>query len=55
MSERITHVRKPNRYSSYDAISHYGQLQPNGTVEVYEREGFIAYLEKTGQRVRLPI
>ena len=50
MSERITHVRKPNRYSSYDAISHYGQLQPNGTVEVYEREGFIVYLEKTGQR-----
>lgn len=50
MSERITHVRKPDRDNRHEAISHYGQRQPDGTVERYEREAFIAYLEKTGQR-----
>ena len=50
MSERITHVRKPDRYSKHETISHYRQLQSNGTVAVYERESFIAYLEKTSQR-----
>ncbi len=50
MAERITHVRKPDRYSSHEAISHYGQRQPDGSVDVYEREAFIAYLENHGER-----
>lgn len=44
MSERITHIRKPDRDNRNEAITHYGQRQPNGTVDVYEREAFIKYL-----------
>ena len=50
MSERITHVRKPNRYSSYEAISHYGQKQSNGLIRVIERETFIADLKRRNER-----
>lgn len=44
MSQRITHIRKPDRYSTHEAISHYGQRQPNGTIVVHERETFIKLL-----------
>jgi hypothetical protein len=50
MSQRITHIRKPNRNSPHEAISHYGQRQPNGTVEVYEREAFIQFLINNSQQ-----
>lgn len=50
MSERITHIRKPDRYNRHEAISHYGQRQPNGKVEVYEREAFIKYLISHNER-----
>ena len=50
MSERITHIRKPDRDDRHEAISHYGQLQPNGTVDVYEREAFIKYLTDHGEK-----
>lgn len=50
MSERITHVRKPDRNSGHEAISHYGQLQVNGLVKVTERETFIADLKRRGEK-----
>ncbi len=50
MSQRITNVRKPDRYSSHEAISHYGQRQSDGFVAVYERSAFIARLEQNGER-----
>lgn len=50
MSQRITHVRKPDRYSSHDAISHYGQKKADGSIDIYEREAFIAYLEKYNEK-----
>lgn len=48
MSERITHIRKPDRDDRHEAISHYGQRQPNGTVDVFEREAFVKYLTDHG-------
>jgi hypothetical protein len=50
MSERITHIRKPDRDNRHEAIVAYGQQQSNGTVEVYEREAFIDYLIKHNER-----
>ncbi len=44
MSQRITHIRKPDRDNRHEAISHYGQRQSNGTVAVQEREAFIQNL-----------
>jgi len=45
MSARITHIRKPDRDNRFEAISHYGQLQKDGKVHIFEREWFIDWLK----------
>jgi hypothetical protein len=45
MSIQITHVRKQDRGSKHEAISHYGCPNKDGTLGIHERESFIKWLE----------
>jgi len=46
MAIRITHIRKPDRDSRYEAISHYGTHDTqSGNFQTFEREWFIHWLE----------
>ncbi len=47
MPIRITHIRKPERDSRYEAISHYGTSDTtDGRFAVIERESFIRQLKE---------